>query len=208
LSKLWNSYKLAFYILAHPFDGFYDMKFRGKGKLWVAAFNFLLMWASYSFNRQYAALIVNRSYPLSYNSLADGFTLLMLLILWCAANWSVTTLTGGEGRFPEIIMANCYAMTPMILVFIPAALLSNILAEGEGAFYILLIGISVVWFILLAFTGMVTVHNYTFGKALFTAFLTLLALLIIVFLIALLATLYQQLITFFLSIYREIIFRY
>jgi hypothetical protein len=132
----------------------------------------------------------------------------MLLILWSAANWSVTSLTDGEGKFKEILMANCYAMTPMILIFIPASLFSNVLAEGEGAFYFLAVNIAIVWFVLLAYVGMVTVHNFTAGKALATLFLTVLALLIIAFLIALLFTLWQQLFTFVVSLYTEIVYRY
>ena len=208
LQNFWTRYKLVFYILLHPFDGFYQMKFEKKGKLTVAMVNFLLMWISYSFMSQYSSVVVNQTYPLFYNSLAEGGSLLMILILWSAANWSVTSLADGEGKFVEILMANCYAMTPMILTFIPAALLSNVLAEGEAAFYFLIVGTAVVWFVLLAYVGMVTVHNYTAGKALATIFLTLVALLIIVFLVALLFTLYQQLAVFVMGLYTEIAFRY
>jgi hypothetical protein len=208
MKKFWNHYKLTFYILRHPFDGFYAMKFEKKGRLSVALVNFLLMWISYSFMNQYSSIVVNQSHPMTMNSLYEGGSLFMLLILWSAANWSVTSLTDGEGKFKEILMANCYAMTPMILLFIPASLFSNALAEGEGAFYFLIVNIAIIWFVLLAYVGMVTVHNFTAGKALATLFLTLLALLIIAFLIALLFTLWQQLVTFVVSLYTEIENRY
>ena len=208
MRKFWEQYKLVFYILRHPFDGFYAMKFEHKGSMKVAAVNFLLMWVSFSFNNQYSSVIVNRTYPLGFNSLIDGISLLFMLVLWGIANWSVTSLTNGEGKFKEIIMSVCYSMTPIILIFIPAALLSNVLAEGEGAFYYLLIWTAIALFLLLAYVGMLTVHNYTAGKALATVFLTLLAILVILFLITLLFTLYQQLYTFVYSIYTEIVYRY
>jgi hypothetical protein len=207
VSKFWEKYKLTFHLLAHPFDGFYAMKYEKRGSMLVAAVNFLLMWVSLSFRNQYASVVVNTGWPLAYNSLIDGGSLLLILVLWSAANWSVTSLTDGEGKFKEIIMANCYAMTPLILTFIPATLLSNLLALEESAFYFLIIIVAVVWFLLLAYVGMVTVHNFTAGKALATLFLTLLALLVIVFLIALLFTLYQQLYTFVYSIYIELVYR-
>ena len=208
MSKYWDEYKLVFYMFRHPIDGFYAMKFEKKGRMWVALVNFLLMWISISFNRQYSSVIVNQANPLSYNTLMDGGSVLMLLLLWSVANWSVTSLTNGEGKFKEIIMANCYAMTPMILTFIPATLLSNVLSREESAFYFLIINIAIVVFVLLAFVGMITVHNYTVFKALLTVFLTICAMLVIVFIIALLFTLYQQLITFVMGIYTEITFRY
>jgi len=207
MRAFWDRYKLMFYILRHPFDGFYMMKFEKKGTLWLALLNFLLLWISVSFNNQYASALVDQRYPLAMNSLYDGTSLFGILILWTAANWSVTSLANGEGKFKEIIMAICYSFTPIILTFIPATLLSNVMTEGETTFYFLIINAGIVWFILLAYVGMVTVHNYTALKALATLFLTVIAMLIIVFLIGLLFALWQQMITFAMGIYRELQFR-
>jgi len=208
MKHFWEKYKLAFYVLRHPFDGFYMMKYEKKGSLGVAFLNFILFWISYSFMGQYASLIVDQSHPLQQNSLIDGISILSVLVLFSLANWSVTSLTNGEGKFKEIIMANCYALTPLILSFIPITLISNVLAEGEGAFYFLVINFAVMWFVFLAFAGMIMIHNFSAGKAVATVFLTFIALLIIVFLIALMFMLWQQMIVFFRSIYMEIVFRY
>jgi hypothetical protein len=116
-------------------------------------------------------------------------------------------LTDGEGRFKDIIMVVCYAMTPIVLTFIPAALFSNILTAEEGAFYFMIINLAIAWFAILVFAGLVTVHNYTATKAVATVLLTFVSLLIIVFLITLLFTLLQQLYIFLYSLYTEISFR-
>jgi len=208
IKKLAGFYALPLYILKRPFDGFYMMKYQKKGIAGVAAFNFLALSASFSFMNQYSSIVVNKSYPMGKSSLADLTALLIALVLFCVSNWSITCLTDGEGRLGDVFMTVCYAMTPMVLVFIPATLISNILAEGEGAFFFMLVGVSVCWFILLTFFGLVTIHNYMAGKALLTMFLTIIALLIIVFLIVLLVTLYQQLVNFVMSIYTELAYRY
>jgi hypothetical protein len=208
MSAFWNRYKLVFFILRHPFDGFYAMKYEKKGTMGIAFFNFFLLWISFSFNNQYASLVVSQRFPLAMHSLYEGFSLLAILFLWSVANWSVTSLMDGEGKLKEIVMANCYAMTPIILVFIPATLLSNVMADGEAPFYYLLISTSVTLFVLYAYVGMLTVHNFSAGKALATVGLTIVALLVIAFLIGLLFTLFQQLYTFIYSVYTEIIFRY
>ena len=208
MKQFWEKYKLTFYILRHPFDGFYVMKYEKKGSIGVALLNFVLLWISFSAMGQYSSLIVDQSHPLAQNSLLDGASIFIVLFLWSVANWSVTSLTDGEGKFKEIFMANCYALTPLILVLIPMTLVSNVLAEGEGAFYFLVISFAIMWFVFLAFCGMVMVHNFTAGKAIATIFFTFIALLIIVFLIALLFALWQQMITFFRSIYLELVFRY
>jgi uncharacterized PurR-regulated membrane protein YhhQ (DUF165 family) len=119
----------------------------------------------------------------------------------------VTSLTNGEGRLKDIFMAVCYAMTPLILTIIPATILSNALSQEEAAFYYMIMTIGVIYFVFLVFCGLVVVHNYSASKAVLTVFLTFIALLVIVFLLTLLFTLWQQLYVFVYSIYIELMFR-
>jgi len=201
------NWKLPFYILAHPFDGFYAMKFQKEGSVKLAILIFLLVCVSFSFNNQYASVVVNPRNPLELNSFVDFLMLTAMLILFSVSNWSVTSLTDGEGRFKDIVMAVCYAMTPLVLTIAPAAVISNFFAAEEAGFYYMILSIGVAYFIFLVFVGLVTVHNYTATKALITVLLTFVALLVIVFLITLLFTLLQQLWVFVYSVYTEITFR-
>jgi len=207
LKKVFGYYYLPMYIIVRPFSGFYAMKYENKGSLLLALFNFLALSISISFANQYASVLVNPRHPNSVNSLFDFSMLSIALLLFCVSNWAVTSLTDGKGRFKDIIMTVCYAMTPMVLTIIPAAVFSNILTLEEGAFYFIILNVSVFWFIVLVFAGLVTVHSYTAKKAVATVFLTFIALLVIVFLITLLLTLLQQLAIFISSVYTEIMFR-
>jgi hypothetical protein len=133
--------------------------------------------------------------------------LLGALILFCVSNWSVTSLTNGEGKLKDIFMVVCYAMTPLVLTVIPATIISNVLSQEEADFYFMMLSIGMIYFVFLVFAGLVVVHNYTASKALLTVILTFVALLVIVFLITLLLTLWQQLYVFAYSIYVELMFR-
>jgi hypothetical protein len=194
-------------IMVSPFAGFYAMKFEGRGTLKLALFNFLLVCLSYAFSNQYSSVLVNDTHPLAVNSLTDIIFIVATLILFCVANWSVTSLTDGEGRFKDILMAVCYAMTPLVLTIIPATIISNFLAADETGLFYLLMSVGVFYFILLVFAGLITVHNYGAIKALLTVLLTFVAILVIVFLLTLLFTLWQQLYGFVYSVYLEISFR-
>jgi len=207
MKKLKEYYGLPLYIMVHPFDGFYRMKFDKEGRMAVAFINFFLLWFSISFMNQYTSITASQPHPLSFNSLADGASIFGILVLWCASNWSVTSLMDGEGKFKEIFMANCYAMMPLILVLAPAAAISNMFTETESAFFFMMVTAAIIWFILLAFIGMVVVHDYTAGKAIATLFLTFVALLIIVFLGTLIIAIIQQMYSFGMSIYTELAFR-
>ena len=195
------------YIMVRPIDGFTAMKYEQKGTIKLALFNFVLLCLAYAFNSQYTGILVRAQNPVTLNTLWDALILLTIVALFCVSNWSVTSLTDGEGRFKDIVMATCYAMTPLILTTIPATILSRHLAYEETGFYFMIISVGVAYFVLLLFIGLVVVHNYTVAKAILTTFLTFIALLIIVFLITLLFTFWQQLFVFISSLHTEIMFR-
>ncbi|MCL1843947.1 MAG: YIP1 family protein [Defluviitaleaceae bacterium] len=207
VKKFFGLYALPMYIMAHPFDGFYAMKYQKEGMLKIAFLNFFLVLISYAVNNQYASLVVNPQNPLTLNSLNHAGILIAMLALFCVSNWSVTSLTDGEGRLKDIFMAVCYAMTPLVLTIIPATALSRVISADEAAFYGMILMIGIVYFVFLVFCGLVVVHNYSGAKAVLTIVLTFVALLILVFLITLLFTLWQQLWTFAYSVYTELMFR-
>ena len=200
-------YKLPLYILGRPFAGFYAMKYEGKGTMKLALFNFIIVCISYSFSNQYASILANDRHPLTLNSFVDAMMLTGALLLFCVANWSVTALTDGEGKLKDVVMAVCYAMTPLVLTIVPAAIISNFLSTDEMGLYFLMMTAGMVYFVVLVFAGLITVHNYGAIKALLTVLLTFVAILVIVFLITLLFTLWQQLFSFAYSVYTELMFR-
>ena len=81
------------------------------------------------------------------------------------------------------------------------------MAENEEAFYTLILVAGIAYAAVMMLIGIMQVHNYTLGKTLGTLVLTLLAVFIIIFLIMLVFHFISQVITFFQSIYTELIFR-
>ena len=207
MSILKKHFELPLYIMRHPFDGFYRMKHMGEGRISTALILFVLLWLSFVFMQQYSSITVSTAHPQMHNSIRDGASIFGILVLWSISNWSVTSLTDGEGKFKEIFMGNCYAFTPLIIAMIPMTLFSHLMTDTEGAFFFMAITAAVIYFIFLAYVAMVTVHNYSAGKALATVFLTFIAMLIIVFLGTILMVLLQQMYSFAVSIYTELAFR-
>ncbi len=199
--------KLPLYIMTHPADGMYAMKYEKQGRLWIAFLNMGLMWLSYSVQKRYTGFAFNELSPSYMNSLLDLAVIALLLLLFCVANWSVTTLTDGEGSLKDIAMAVGYAMTPIVLIFIPATILSRGMVENEKEFFYLLNGAAVFWSAVLLFMGIYTVHNYTVVKTAATFVLTFIAMLVIGFLIGLVFSLLGQTFIFVQSVYRELLFR-
>ncbi|MOA62650.1 hypothetical protein D3C78_1881390 [compost metagenome] len=66
---------------------------------------------------------------------------------------------------------------------------------------------ALIWCAGLLIAGTMTVHQFTMGKTLVTMLLTLIMAAIVIFLMLLLYSLFQQMIDFVYGIYTELIFR-
>ncbi|WP_337099353.1 Yip1 family protein [Paenibacillus sp. YIM B09110] len=199
--------KFPLHLIVHPFDGFWDMKYDGKGKVRVALFILALVILSVILQNQFAGFLVNYNDPRYLNSLTQLITIVFPFFLWCVSNWAITTLMDGEGKFKEIVMATGYALLPLVLIYVPFTIASRFMVQEETAFYYLFNSISTIWFIGLLFVGTMTVHQYSALKTIVTMVLTVIVMGIIVFLGTLVLSMMQQIYEFIVNIYRELIFR-
>ena len=134
-------------------------------------------------------------------------SLLLPFLILCIANWGMTTLFDGKGRFQDIYMAMCYALMPFVIIQLPLVLVSNIIAYDEAAFYEVLMSVSVIWSLGLVFIGLMQVHDYGPGKTIIFLIVTIFGAAVIIFLLLVFFSLLSDAIGFFVSLYREIAFR-
>lgn len=196
-----------FYVISHPFDGFYEVRHRGKGSVPVALLLIFLFGLSFSLNRRYASFVVNLFNPRYVDTRTEILGVFLAVLLFATANWSITCLMEGEGRFKDILTVIGYSMLPMVLTYVPATIISQFIASDEEGIYYLLMNISAVFFVLLLLVGIMIIHNFSFGKTLVTLALTFVALLIIIFIILLMISLINQVWLFLESAYTELILR-
>lgn len=199
--------KFPLHLIVHPFDGYWDLKYENRGRLGVAFSVLALVVLTMIVQRQYAGFLVNFNDLRRLNSIDELLFFVLPFFLWCISNWSVTTLMGGEGKFKEILMASAYALIPMVLIYPPMTLASRFMVQEETVFYYLLNTVALIWFVLLLFVGTMTVHQYSPSKTVLTMFLSVIVMLVIVFLGTLVFSMMQQIYSFIVNVYREIIFR-
>ena len=202
-----EKWKYLFYCLSHPSDGFYEVRHRERGSVAIAWVMVLLFGISYTINRLCASFIVNDVDPRSVDTLTEIEGVFILVLLLSVSNWSVTCLMNGEGRLKDIMTIIGYSLTPCVLVYVPATLISHFVAQNEEAFYTLLMGVAMAYSLILMLVGIMIVHNYTLGKTLLTILLTFFAMLVIIFVVMMIYSLIGQVFTFFRSIYLELYFR-
>ena len=207
----WDRYvaslKYAKYVLFHPFDGFWDLTHEKRGTL-AAAHTFLFL---FLVTRIVQLLFTNFQFinaPLQYiNIFEQAGSLLLPFLILCLANWSMTTLFDGKGRFSDIYMAMCYALVPYTLIQLPLVFVSNVISFDEAAFYTVLQSFSIAWCAFLVFSGLMQVHDYGPGKTVIFIIVTVVGMLIIIFLLLVFFSLLGDAASYFISLYREIAFR-
>ncbi len=199
--------RFLFYTLTHPFDGFYEIRHRGKGSPVLALLVVLLAGVAFSLDKRYASFVVNTADTREVKSVMYLSAMFLLFFLFCIGNWAVTCLTDGEGRMKDIITVTGYGLLPLPLFYIPATLISQVIAGDETVFYSLMIGISVVWAVILVVMGNMIIHNYTLVKELKTLVLTIVAMIIILFILLLFYSIFRQIVEFVKGIYTELIYR-
>ncbi len=206
-SPVKDKFRYLWHTITHPMNGYYWIRHRERGSVWVAILMVFLFSCSFSANRLLSGFVINDVDARSVNSLYELISVMLLLLLLCVSNWSVTCLMNGEGRLKDIVIAIGYGTVPVSISLILATILSHTIADKEQAFYYLCIAIGITYGLIMMLIGIMQVHNYTLGKTLITVFLTFVAFLIFVFLILLLTDLLGMVVGFFRSIYMEIIFR-
>ncbi|MFD0712244.1 YIP1 family protein [Paenibacillus sp. GCM10027626] len=199
--------RYSIYNAFHPFKGFWELKYEKRGRLWFVFALLGVLTLTFIVKRQYAGFVVNYNQTDKLNSLMEVLYVLLPFFLWCVANWALTTLMEGEGTFRDILMATGYALIPVLVIYIPQILFSQVITEQEAAFYYFFETAAYVWSAGLLFVGMMTIHQYSASKTILTMLLTLLVMGIIIFLGLLFFTFIQQIINFVTTIYEEVAYR-
>nr|WP_243864307.1 YIP1 family protein [Paenibacillus castaneae] len=191
----------------HPFDSFYAVKEEGKGSLLASALIVLVFFFATIFKRQSTGYTFNLADLSALNIWLIAAKTIVLYALWVAGNWAVATWMDGEGKAKQIAIVSAYASIPYVAAVILTTLFSRVLVQEEGMFLGYITTIAMVWSALLMFIGLQTIHDYGAVKTLQSALLTFAAMAIVVFLVMLFYTLFQQMYVFVYTIYNEMLFR-
>ncbi|MCL2765649.1 MAG: YIP1 family protein [Treponema sp.] len=205
--RLGITLKYSLYVITHPLDGFWDLTHEKRGSMGAA--NVIISLAVIvevlrMTLTNFQFVTVNMEY---FNSLIVAMRILLPVGLWTVANWSLTTLMDGKGRMHEIYMSVCYALTPYVIINAVMILISQFITFDEGAIYWVLAGFAAVWTGLLLLSAMMMVHDYSLLKTLFSSILTVIGMGVMVFIFVIFFSLISDAIAYFVSLYKELMFR-
>jgi len=194
------------FLLTHPFKGFDEMKFGKRGSMTFALTVTFLSTLVAIFQQGNTGFVFTGFHieASTVNVLwTTVFTILPILLI-CIGNWSVTSITGGSGKFKEIFMVYSYALYPGLFLRVAATIFSNYITVNELAFVTFLLVFAQILLYFFLFVGLLVIHEFTLLKGIVMVFLTLLAIMIISFVLALFFALFDELWTFVATLIFEI----
>ena len=199
----WEELLYAFHLVFHPFDGFWDLKHEKRGSVRAASTILLITMLAFFYNAIGKGYTFNPRGDFS-NVFLQVLAIGLPFILFCVANWCLTTLFDGEGGFKDIYVAAGYSLAPLPPFVIISTILSNIVTVDSSAIVTMITTIGVVWMIFLLFFGTLVTHDYSLGKNLITILGTIVAMAIIMFVVILFASLVVKMVMFIATIVSEI----
>lgn len=191
----------------HPFKAFDEVRTENRGRIREALLLVLALFVARILSLGLTGFLFN-DVRIETIRVGREFAIVAgVYLVFVVSNWAVSTLTEGEGRWRDIALVAAYSLLPMIVSTLAVLLLSHGLALREGAFMALLSGAALWWSAFLLVTGLMTVHHYTFLKTLASLGLTVAGMAFLLFLGALVYSLFRQMAVFFGNILTELLYR-
>lgn len=212
-AKAWLSHfkatlKYSLHCIVSPFDGFWDLTHEKRGSIGAANFLVIMTVLTSIWKYRYTSFVFIRVQWEYFNVILNMCTFLLPFFIWVLSNWCLTTLFDGKGTLKDIYIGSAYALTPYILIQLPMIVFSNYITNEEGAFYGYFLSFSIVWCAFLFLASVMQIHDFTFGKAVLSILSIIVGMLVIIFLLLLFFSLLSDAIAYFLSLYKEISFRF
>ncbi len=207
LDKYWDSLKFAFYCMSHPMDGYWDLTHEKRGTYAAANTILFITIMVRILSLKYTGFLIQVVNWERINIFLYIAGIVFPLGLFVIGNWALTTLFDGKGRLGQVYMSTCYAILPYSVIQVPIVILSNVVTVEESQFYFTLSTIALVYAGILIIVAMGQIHEYSGFKNLFFMVASLVAMLIIIFILMLFFSMISQGVAYFVSLGKELLFR-
>lgn len=207
--KLVTKDKLKYwgYSLVHPFDGFFEIRFRNHGSLFIATLLLIAYAVLNCLKFQYTGFPMNMNNIDEMDALSLFISVVSVVALFTVSNWTVTTLFNGKGKMKDIFIVVCYSLTIPIIGDAIVTFASNFVTLDEVMILTSVQMLCYAYFAFLVIAGLTTIHEYGFGGSIMSIVMSIVAAAIILFIGILVFTMLERMISFFSSVAEELMRR-
>lgn len=192
--------------LLHPFNSFDRVKYKNEGSCKLAFVLIAVFYCTTVLKTTAGGFLFTDYDPAEFNAFLTLIQTFGFVLLWTVANWAVCTLFGGIGKLKEIFVVISYSLMPLIIYNLLFLGLSHFFVANEVGFLTVFNVICLLYAGIMITVGSLKIHDFSFGRFVGTALLSLFGMVVVVFLIFITATLVQQLGGFIVTLISEIIY--
>ena len=193
--------------LNHTADECGEIKYKNTWNIRIATVTLVFFFLAFVAKKQLTGFIFNSNNPNNFNVLVELLITVGVFLLYVIINWAITTLLSGKGKIKEIYCGTAYALIPYIISLFISVVCSQFLTMDEQSFLMIIELVSLIWTSLVLLSALKVIHEYSFTKVIFSLLLTVLGMAFVVFIIMLFISIAEQFVSFFKTIYSEIMFR-
>lgn len=194
-----------FRFIKQPADSFYYIKQNERGSLGFAAVIYIWVVVVRVLSLYFTGFVFNPYVNTAAIPLENEIVLtLLVLFLWNAANYLVSTISDGEGRVRDVVIGTAYSLFPYALFALPIALISNVMTLNEIFIYSFAGNLMWAWLAIMLFIMVKEIHNYTFWETVRNVLLTIFTMLMFVLTGYILYMLFTQLFDFVSAVLQEV----
>lgn len=207
--KLVTKDKLKYwgYSLVHPFDGFFEIRFRNHGSAFLATLLLIAYAVLNCLKFQYTGFPMNMNNIEEMDALSLFISVVSVVALFTVSNWTVTTLFNGKGKMKDIYIVVCYSLTVPIIGDAIVTFASNFVTLDEVMILTSVQMLCYAYFAFLVIAGLTTIHEYGFGGSIMSIVMSIVAAAIILFIGILVFTMLERMVSFFSSVAEELMRR-
>ena len=207
--KLVTKDKLKYwgYSLVHPFDGFFEIRFRNHGSAFLATLLLIAYAVLNCLKFQYTGFPMNMNNIDEMDALSLFISVVSVVALFTVSNWTVTTLFNGKGKMKDIFIVVCYSLTVPIIGDAIVTFASNFVTLDEVMILTSVQMLCYAYFAFLVVAGLTTIHEYGFGGSIMSIVMSIVAAAIILFIGILVFTMLERMVSFFSSVAEELMRR-
>ncbi|MDQ0257370.1 tetratricopeptide (TPR) repeat protein [Evansella vedderi] len=221
--RIWNSFKskmdekynlkllkdLVFIknMIRHPIDSFYSIKYENKTSILSSTIFIFLFFVLYVLEKYYSGFIFRTVEDGEFAIGTDFVMVFGVFLLVITCNYLVCTINDGEGKFQHIYSGFVYSFAPYFIIKPFVIIFSNILTFNEVYLLNFTNFFIYSWVAILIVIMIKEINDYTLKETIKIILLTMFTILIAVLLIFIVYVLVAQMLSFFVSIFNEGVYR-
>lgn len=200
-----NQTLYSFRFLSHPGDSIYEVKHHKRASVLSASIILLIIFGLYLLGMVITGFYFNNVIIEKTILLTEGIKIIIPIILFIVANYLISALMDGEGKFKHVYISVISSLTPIIIIYPFVILISRFLTASESFLYYFFIVAMFIWSFILLFYSIKEVHNYSVPQTIVNFLLTIFMLLILILLVLILYVMGYQVVSFIKDIIKEAI---